>query len=90
MASKTKAPAPAESVEREECLTCDNKAQTRGLCFTCRAAASAVVARGEKTEQELIDSGLMLPAKRKGRPAKSGFAKAMSSIRKPTKAKGSK
>lgn len=64
----------------EKCLTCSNKAQSRGLCWRCSAAANASINRGDVTEQELIDRGLMKPIKKLGRrpgSGKSGFAVAM-------------
>lgn len=46
-----------------KCLVsaCDRKATRRGLCDSCRAEANRMVKRGETTEQELIEKGLMLP-----------------------------
>lgn len=59
------------------CITCDNKPQTRGLCFRCNAAASAAITNGETTDQQLVEDGLRLPRKRLGRPAQSGMARAL-------------
>ncbi len=64
-------------VDAGKCITCDNKPQTRGLCFRCNAAASAAITNGEVTDQELVDDGLRLPRMRLGRPAKSGMAEAL-------------
>jgi hypothetical protein len=63
------------------CLTCSNKAKNRGLCERCDKAAKAAIIRGQVTEQELIDQGLILAPKRKGRPAQSGFAKALAKVK---------
>lgn len=59
----------------ERCLTCPNKAQSRGLCWNCYHAAHGVMNRGERTEQELIVAKLILPSKRVGRPISSPFRK---------------
>lgn len=69
-----------KTAKRKKCLTCPNKAFTRGLCAACRAAASAAIHRGDITEQELIDAGKMLPAQRAGRPRQSGMARALENL----------
>lgn len=66
-------------VERGLCITCENKPQTRGQCFRCNAAANAAIGRSETTDEKLVAEGLRLPRKRLGRPAESGFVKAMRS-----------
>lgn len=64
------------------CLTCRNKPVARGLCSTCRAAAKAAIDRGEVTEQQLIDSGLLLPAMNAGRKPNNGFVRQLQRVRK--------
>lgn len=73
----TKQRAAIQRVNSGHCITCENKPQSRGLCFRCTAAASAAITRGETSDDELIENGLRLPRKRLGRPPESGFAKAM-------------
>ncbi len=72
----------ARKLKRGEmkCLTCTNKAQTRGVCWRCRAAARAGIETGKTTEVELIKAGLLLPSKGRGRAAESGMAKAIQSL----------
>ncbi len=53
------------------------KAYSRGLCQRCLEWARNAIARGEYTEQQLIDLGHMLPPKRKGRKAQNALAKAL-------------
>lgn len=51
-----------------KCLSvgCHNPGKQRGLCFTCYKAARKAIARGEATEEELMDLGLMLRKQRGG------------------------
>ena len=67
--------------KQAKCLTCENKPHSRGLCQRCLAAARAAIDRGEITEASLIRRKLMLPAKRVGRIAESGFSKALAKIK---------
>jgi hypothetical protein len=57
----------------KKCLNCPSKAQSRGCCWNCLHAAHATIKSGEKTEQQLIDLGMILPTKRSGRPITSKF-----------------
>ena len=68
--------------KRSTCITCSKKPVARGLCSTCRAAAKIAILRGEFTEKQLIDEGLLLPAKGVGRPSGNGFAKRLKNLRK--------
>lgn len=61
------------------CLCCKNKVFSRGLCWACYGEARAVIRSGAKSEQQLIDHGVILPSKRPGRPAKSGFRRRLDS-----------
>ena len=63
-----------------KCLTCDNKAQSRGLCWRCHAHAIRSIRSETVTEKELIERGLLLPAKTRGRQANSGFANALAKL----------
>lgn len=56
-----------------KCLNCPNKAQSRGCCIGCLHAAHRVIKSGERTEQQLIDAGMILPSQRRGRPITSKF-----------------
>ena len=68
----------AQAAAKPKCLTCKNKAKSRGLCGTCLAACKTCMDEGV-SEQWLIEAGLLLPRqKSSGRPANSGFAKALS------------
>lgn len=62
-------------VDQQLCLL-DHDAQeySRGLCQRCLEAARNAIARGEITEQELVNRGLMLPAKTRGRRSKNPLA----------------
>jgi len=60
---------------------CDNPPVARGLCQTCRAAAKAAIQRGEVTEDELIERGLLLPAVTAGRKPESAFAKQLERVK---------
>lgn len=50
-----------------KCLNCPNKAQSRGCCWKCLHAVHRVVTSGERTEQEMIEAGVILPTQRRGR-----------------------
>lgn len=76
-----KATSVAATKEKPKCLTCKNKAQSRGLCGTCLAQASVSMKLGEVTEQELIESKMILPRKMIGRPRKSGFSQKLNAIK---------
>lgn len=54
---------------------CNNKAQSRGLCWSDLATARAKIASGEVTEDALIKKGVMLARKRLGRPHSTALAK---------------
>lgn len=74
----------AKVVKRKRCIApgCKNIAQSRGLCWTCLAAAKARIRNGGRDEeQNLIDAGLMLPLKRLGRPPESALARALAKRR---------
>ncbi len=58
-----------------KCLHCKNKAVSRGCCRTCLETARAVIRSGEKSDQELVNAGLLLPMERMGRPISSPFRK---------------
>lgn len=52
-----------------KCLVCKlNKVQSRGCCGGCGTTLRRLIDLGERTEQELIDKGLMLPRQKTGRP----------------------
>jgi hypothetical protein len=51
----------------DKCLNCPNKVSARGCCINCLHAAHRLIRIGEKTEQELIDAGVILPTRRRGR-----------------------
>ena len=67
---------------RAKCLQCPNKAFSRGLCSTCLSAAHRLINSGQKTEQQLIDAGAMLPSKKSGRPRGSAYAKRLAKLQK--------
>ncbi|HAN97713.1 MAG TPA: hypothetical protein DCQ98_09915 [Planctomycetaceae bacterium] len=60
-------------VQADQCLCCERKRIARGLCSACYATALRVIRSGERTEQELIDRGLILPSKKIGRPRTNAF-----------------
>ena len=65
-----------------KCLTCPSKAQSRGLCWGCLHAAHRVIKNSERTEQELIDAGLILASRRSGRPLDvSPFLKKLAKVK---------
>jgi hypothetical protein len=64
---------------KRKCLVdkCKNKMHSRGLCQSCLAAAWGKIYRGETTEAELIQLGLMEVRKPCGRTASgNSFIKA--------------
>ncbi len=67
--------------KRKTCLTCGNPPVARGLCRTCRAASKAAILRGEVTEEQLIEDGLLLPPQNGGRKPNSGFARKLEAIK---------
>jgi hypothetical protein len=64
-----------------KCLNCPNKAQARGCCMNCLHTAHRVIRSGERTEQELIDAGMILPTQKKGRPISSPFLKKLARVK---------
>lgn len=63
----------ARTTKAAKCLTCNSKAQSRGLCWSCLRDAHAVIRNGQRSEQQLIDGGLILPSQRPGRKISSPF-----------------
>ncbi len=51
-----------------KCLRCKRVQFARGLCRSCYEAARHLMRSGQKTEAQLLEKGLILPAKRMGRP----------------------
>jgi hypothetical protein len=47
----------------EHCLVkkCERGGGTRGLCSGCYSIARIMIARGETTEETLVEKGMMLP-----------------------------
>lgn len=69
--------------KRKRCLTCPSLEQSRGLCWNCLHAAHTSIRSGEKTEEQLIEAGLILPSKRSGRrPATSAWRKKLAKVSK--------
>lgn len=55
--------------QKPRCRTCKKRAAvSRGNCATCLSNAHNLIRSGERTEQELVDKGILLPAKKPGRP----------------------
>ncbi len=46
-------------------IKCEDEVQTRGLCAKCYSTARMMMASGKITEQELLDKGMILPARPK-------------------------
>lgn len=67
----------AKSKKRIKCLTCNNRAQSRGLCWKCHTYAMGLIDRGEETDESLVSRGLINAAKRVGRPPNGAFAAAL-------------
>lgn len=66
---------------RAKCIVCKtNNRYSRGLCRRCGDDARIVIRSGERTEQELIDKGLLLPRKGVGRPISSQFRKKLAKV----------
>jgi hypothetical protein len=65
-----------------KCLNCPNKVWSRGCCINCLHAAHRLIRSGEKSEQELIDLGMILPTQRRGRKiAASPFLKKLAKVK---------
>lgn len=63
----------------KKCLTpkCDREGVRRGLCPSCRVAASRAIKAGETTESDLVREGLIAPkASKRGK-----FAVALEAIK---------
>jgi len=72
---------PVKKKTKARCITCNQKVQALGLCSACRREAKARIARGEITEERLVELGLMQRRKTAGRPKReNGMARALSSI----------
>jgi len=57
---------------------CEKPAVARGLCWNCRKAASAAVASGKYSEEDLIRDGMLLHTKRAGRKPANAFVRQLS------------
>ncbi len=53
--------------KRPQCLKCKNLALSRGLCRDHYAKAYYLIRSGINTEQELVESGELLPSRGRGR-----------------------
>lgn len=55
---------------RRKCINCHKrKIRSRGNCQACLRLVHLYIDTGQYTEQELIDKGMLLRAKKPGRPA---------------------
>jgi len=65
------------SKRKGKCRTngCQSRPFSRDLCQTCLRDAWDQIHRGEVTEEELVERGLMAPRERVGRPRVSKFGK---------------
>jgi len=69
-----------EDSSGEKCLmeNCRNVAKFRGLCPTHYTKARKEIRSGAVTEEQLMDSGLMLPEHKPGRPRQPTFEQMVS------------
>lgn len=68
------------ATKRNKCIACNAKPYSRGLCQACYTAARRVIETGERTEDQLIDAGMILARQRKGQKLGSAFRKRMDNL----------
>ncbi len=67
-----------------KCMTnkCTNGAHSRGLCQKCLSAIRAAINAGQVTDAELVSSGVMLAAQKRGPKSSNPIAAKLASLSK--------